>query len=200
MHVRRALVRAATTAACAASLLVTTAPGVSAGATDLVLAIAETEAAIALSVADAARANVEHPDVTCANPLTAGVVVVPPVHVPRTVSVHGQDLATGEGHCASLQGRSYTVTLRVVVQWRDSTGSWNALGPEGHESASSTAGVAVVVVRPFLTGYDPAGEAAGKPHRVYAVLTNSLTGVPYEGYSQVFLTPQGDEVAELAQS
>lgn len=201
MHVRRTLLRAATAAACAASLVVTAAPGVSAGATDLALAVAETETAIALSAADAARANVENPEVTCANPTPLGSLVVPPVHVPNVVSVSGQDQAEGEGHCVSLQSRSYSVSLVVVVEAWHGPGQWNPIEAcVSSNERPSAAGVGVAVVIPFLCPYDAAGAAAGKPHRAHAILKNSVTGVEYHGYSQVYLTPQEDDLADLGQS
>jgi hypothetical protein len=162
---------------------------------DLPLAIAETQLDITRALADGALLNAENPEATCANPVTTSSPVVPPVNVPRTLAVWGQDQAEGAGTCASLQLSPYSVTLRVVVEWRSGPSSWEEIGGcDGTSSAPASLGVGVAVVPAFLCAYDSAGEAAGKPHRAHAYLTNSATGSTYQGYSGVYLTAQDDDL------
>jgi len=188
--------RAATAAVATTALLLAAAPRASAEATDLPLAIAETSAAAARAAADALRYNTESPEVTCANPNVSGAAVVPPVYHPGTVAVWGKDVAQGEGHCVSLQPTRYTVSIEVVVEWRYAPNDWRVIpGCTSSSSAPASDGYAVTVVLPFRCEFDPAGPAAGMPHRVHGFLTNSVTTRVYEGFSPVYLAPQDDDMA-----
>ncbi|HEX8004364.1 MAG TPA: hypothetical protein VF519_16885 [Mycobacteriales bacterium] len=182
--------------ATATALLVAGAPAAHAAPTDLALATAETEVAIATAAVRAAQHNVDSPEVTCATPAVAGTLVVPPVYRDGVGSVWGIDQAAGEGHCASFQELRYSVTLLVEVQAWVGPNTWTRIpGCFASNSMPAFNGAGNAVVTPFLCTYDPAGIAAGKPHRVHGQLTNSATGKVYDGYSQVYLTPQPDDLA-----
>jgi hypothetical protein len=164
---------------------------------DLPLAVAETQVAQADAVAAAVIANASNPDVTCGNPTPVGVAVVPPTNVGSLAIVNGQDLASGQGTCASLQAGTWDATLDLVVEYRQAAGSWFPIDRCLSRTTTPASGglVAEVVGQPFLCATQPGSEAAGEPHRVHAFLTNSITGVTYEGYSDVFLTPDASVLA-----
>lgn len=188
MKVHRQVRAVGVAAALATTLL--TAPSAHADATDLPLAIAETELARSVAVADAVQYNVEEPEVTCANPTVFGSVVTPAVYVRDTVAVWGRDQAEGAGECQSLQKDAFTATLRVAVEWRDRTGTWREI-PNcfGTVTTPASDGVARPVVQPFMCPIDPAAEAAARPRRVHGVLTTSVKARAYRGYSPVYASP-----------
>lgn len=186
----RTTLTAALPAAVATTLVLTATPAY-AGASDLPLAIAETELARAQAAADAARYNAESPgEVTCANPDVAGASVVPPVHRPGTVSLWGKDYAWGEGHCVSLQRDRYSATLRVEVEWRNAPGKWEPVpGCASTSTVTSGDGVATPVVQPYRCDIDPAHPMATAPRRVHGYLSTTINSKVYEGYGPVYLSP-----------
>ena len=140
----------------------------------LALAQAQTDVDLSLAVADAATTNASNPDVTCANPVPVGA----PATVPFDYVVgetYGFDAVDATGYCVSLQGRDYWGTLSVFVQYQAAPNSAfsNIPGCTSSSSGPANGGVLNLVAPPVTCKYELGQAWTGKPHRAYAILTNS---------------------------
>jgi hypothetical protein len=119
--------------------------------------------------------NLAAPDTTCPSPVVVGVPVTPAARNGYG-EVYGNDAVVAHGDCVSATGRSYLVTITIWLQYQPASGAafvdLRDCGPKT-QSESSVNGVAAVTSPVLQCGYTVDSPAYGKPHRAYAVLTNS---------------------------
>lgn len=176
----RALVVAAVTSAA----LVAAVPPASAAPqpVDLGLAIAETNVDIGLAAVEVASTNAANPNITCSIPVANGNAVTYAQDTP-VATIKGTDAIEGEAECVSRTVMRFSVHLALSVQYRSLSGAWLESGCERSGDMTAIEGTAVVTAA-GLCSYTPDHPASGRPHRVHAVLTNSLVTLPYRGYSE----------------
>lgn len=135
--------------------------------------------------ASAALQNAGTPDVTCGTPEVAAGPVTPAVSY-VVGEVYGEDVAAASGQCLSLQGHSYNGTITVSVQYQPFAGASfvDIPGCQGSSTGPSINGVLVLASPVVPCQYRLGSAYAGKPHRGYALLTNTeVSSAKYEGAS-----------------
>jgi len=140
----------------------------------LATAQAMTNVELTLDVAEVALINAKNPDVTCSNPTAVGAPATIPVSYVAG-ETYGIDAGEASGTCVSLQGRAYTGSLTVAVQYQPvMNGPWYTIpGCTATSSGPAINGVLELTTPPVACQYRLASAPAGKPHRAHAVLTNS---------------------------
>jgi hypothetical protein len=132
--------------------------------------------------------NSSSPDVTCGVPT---VVAGPATIAMRAVvgEVYGTDVAIAHDDCVSLQGHVYSATLTLWLQYQPVAGASFVAIPgcsSGSVTGGSVSGVVSLTTPVTTCSYDIRSPAYNKPHRAYAVLTNTeVPGATYPGASPV---------------
>lgn len=140
------------------------------------------------AMAAAGGAGAAEGDATCVDP----VVVAGPLTRPTALVVgetYGSDVANATGHCLSYQGGSTAATLSVEFEYQpyDSAG-FLPIPSCSRVSVTrpATTGVHVIAGPTATCTYLRDSPAAGRPHRVHAVLTHPDAVRAYHGYSAVY--------------
>jgi hypothetical protein len=132
--------------------------------------------------------NNADPDITCGVPTVVGAPVTVATRTP-VGETYGIDAAVAHADCLSLQGHSFSATLTLWLQYQPTAGAAFVNVPgclPGSVTGGSTNGVLAVTTPAVTCTYDVRSAAYDKPHRAYAVLTNTeLPTATYPGASAV---------------
>jgi hypothetical protein len=133
-----------------------------------------------------AATNDTSPDITCGVPTVVGEPVLPATKA-VVGELYGVDAAVAHADCLSLQGHAFSATLTVWLQYQPTAGAAfaNIAGcAPASVTVGATDGVASLTTPPATCTYDVRSAAYDKPHRAYAVLTNTeLPTATYQGAS-----------------